>query len=380
MYEIVLIISTFIALSSLIASLLAVLICTTQHVWKKRDGVLLFAIFLIDVVFSCVMGSANLVFLHCDRFSRTSHVMLANLFVFSFLLSWGSQCLIAVNRYVVITFPFVYKKLLSRWRLCALVAAMCLLCTVGDALSAVFYNHPDSNDKEGTFCKTIQTTYQFLFAHLNGTAVLAIVCLHLIFLVGIFVMECYLWKIARGHQNRYRSITQSVTMKKESDHQQQHNSDKDIVGSGGGNNNPPEQKRLSITQSLQKRLSFSTQKMAVRRTPFLLLGVHFCTIVPYCVISVAYATGSRDVFQSRGPFAYLCVFLLIANSMRPTINVFHHVSTNKMKKFKLFLQMVITHKSEHCTDYYIDNRKEVQTIFRLRRESSHSIVTEGSIV
>lgn len=394
MNEIVLIISTFIALSSLIVSLVAVLICVTQHVWKKRDGVLLITIFFVDVIFSCVVGSTNMVFLHCDRFGTTSHVLLSNLFVFIFLMSWGCQSLIAVNRYVVITFPFVYKKLLNKRRLCAMVAVVCLLCTVGCTLCAALYHKHHHNycsdisstsKGQASLCKTHEMTYQFVFAHLSGQAVAVVVSLHLLFLVVIFVMECYLWKIARGHQNRYRSVTQSVTMKKEADlqQQQQHHQNSDIDSS---NNQLPTssslgQKRLSITQSLQKRLSFSTtQRMAVRRTPFLLLGLHFCTIVPYCVLSVVYTTRSHNLLQSHGSFSYLCIFLLIANSVRPTINVFHHISSNKMKKFKLFLQMLVRHKSEHCTDYYIENRKEVETIFRLRRESAHSIVTEGSIV
>lgn len=392
MNEIVLIVSTFVALSSLIVSLVAVLICVTQHVWKKRDGVLLFTIFFVDVIFSCVVGSTNMVFLHCDRFSTTSHVLLSNLFVFIFLMSWGCQSLIAVNRYVVITFPFVYKKLLSKRRLCAMVAAVCLLCVAGCTLSATLHHNPhnknysrniDKYKGQTNLCRTHEMTYQFVFAHLSGPAVAVIVSLHLLFMMVIFVMECYLWKIARGHQNRYRSVTQSVTMKKEADQQQQQqNSD---IDNSNNSQQPPSsllgQKRLSITQSLQKRLSFSTtQRMAVRRTPFLLLGVHFCTIVPYCVLSIVYTTRSQTLLRSSGSFSHLCIFLLIANSVRPTINVFHHISSNKMKKFKLFLQMLVRHKSEHCTDYYIENRKEVETIFRLRRESAHSIVTEGSIV
>ena len=178
-------------------------------------------------------------------------------------------------------------------------------------------------------------------------------------------MECYLWKIARGHQNRYRSITLSVANKEES--------------ATTALKPNLENKRTSITQSLHKRFSFSHPKMVVRRTPFLLLGAHFSAIIPYCVLSVIYMIRPSVIPESES-HRCVCMFLMVVNSFRPIINVFHHISSNKMKRFKVFLQMLISKKSELCTEYYIDNHKEVENMFRLRRESAHSIVTEGSVV
>jgi len=358
---IVTIVSTFISLVSLIFTILALIICCTQQTWKKRDGVLLFTIFFVDILFSCVVATTNITRLQGrSSFNSTGHTVLANVFVFVLLLSWGSQCLIAINRYVVIIFPFAYKKILGRSSLCSLVAVMWISCFIGCVLSVTL----GAITIEKT-TKAVKLTYWFVFAHLSKNVVMIILALHLFFLGVIFLMECYLWKIARGHQSRYRSITHSVVNK----------------GDLANNAAKPalENKRQSVTQTLQKRLSFSTQKMAVRRTPFLLLGAHFITIIHYCGIGMIFALGKLRVFETDA-FNYLCVFLLIANSLRPIINVFHHISSNKMKRFKLLLQMLITKEPEHCTEYYIENRKEVENLFKLRRESTHSIVTEGSIV
>ncbi|XP_066926906.1 5-hydroxytryptamine receptor 6-like [Clytia hemisphaerica] len=343
------IIATVISLASLLFSLIALLICVSQQLWK-RDAILLFTIFLVDIAISCILATMNITQLKNLEITNVGRRVLSNMFLFMFLLSWGVQCLIAVNRYIVIIFPFVYKKVLSRKCLCILVSSMCSLCVAGCILSSALWTSSDSTSYDR------KTLYRSIWVRLSPIVVIIVTVLHVLFLIMIFIMECYLWKVARGHQNRYRSITHSV------------NSTRD-----------PEAKRPSITQTLQKRLSFSTQRMAVRRTPFFLLGAHFCTIIPYCIIALVYALKNRRLFESS-TFDYLCLFLLVVNAFRPIINVFHHISSTKMKKFKLSLQMFLTKNSELRTDYYIENHKEVENIFKLRRESAHSIVTEGSIV
>ena len=153
------IITTAISLVSLIFSLVALLICVSQQLWKKRDAILLFTIFFVDIVISSILATMNIIQLKNLEILNVGRRILSNIFLFMFLLSWGVQCLIAINRYIVIIFPFVYKKILSRKCLCILVATMCSLSFTGCILSSALWTNSDVNSDDR------KTLYRSMWVH-----------------------------------------------------------------------------------------------------------------------------------------------------------------------------------------------------------------------
>lgn len=368
-HQIVNAVSIGVSIFSLLFTSCALLICFTQQCWKKRDGILLLNIYVIDMLYSCLLIPLYTCFFRYTTSIAADDsivgVVLSNLFTFTFLLSWTSQCLIAINRYIVIIFPFTYKEILSRNRLTGCVCVVWSLFLIGCTVACTL-TKPPSHDLYRHHI--IHYEYHLVFLQLTKETIMVIMALHVALFIVLLGMECYLWKIARGHQSRYRSITNSVS-----------NKEGPAINPTSGD---AQHRRLSATKSLQKRLSFSTQRMAVRRTPFLLLGAHFISIVPYVTLGFLEVVKHvrNNLFRTKF-YMYTCMFLLIANSLRPIINVFNHLSSNKIRRFKLLLQKYVNKESaELCTEYYIENQKEIQTLFKLRRESAHSLNTEGSVV
>ena len=366
------VISITCAIISLLCAIFGLLICFTQSDWKKRDGVLRFGIFAVDIMFSCVVTVINILGRSSLVDGNKSGVIVACIFLFVFLLSWAIQCFIAIYRYIVIISPFMYTKTLNRYRLNTLVYSTCIFTVIACVLSCILTEPSQLRDD------VIYFEYQMILLHSSKTVIKVFLALHTILLLVILAMECYLCKIALGHQRRYRSITNSVSSKDGSCN----------VATQTIVTNPTEiqsNRRFSATRTLQKHFNFtSSQKMTVRRTPFLILGVHFVTIILYITIGFLYviddSIDTNSIFLSKY-YRNTCMFLLVLNSIRPTINLFSHITMSKLRRLKLFFQKLVEGESaELCTDYYIENQKEIKTLFKLRRESAHSLVNEASVV
>ena len=329
-----LVIATLItSILSLLFTFTAIGISFALKSWKKRDGILLFNIFAIDVIFSCAGIS---VWIQVSHKGVDQMIVLSNFFIFSLLLSWSSQCLITINRYVVIICPLTYKQMLCRSTLCKVIIGLWTVACAVLVLSSIYGNEIKS-----------QTVYVIFFESLLKAFCFAILALHSIFACVVYALEFCLWNIAKGHQERQRSLTRSLNQ----------NNDPTPL--------PP--RKVSITQALQKRFSLTIQRMSVRRTPFVLLSAHLISILPYMVLPMLYLVMGSEIFESTD-FINACAVAQLIITCRPILNVFNNISIRKFQRFqRLASKLFIKNSREHMTDYYIEHQEEVQTI-KLRRE------------
>ncbi|XP_057315755.1 beta-2 adrenergic receptor-like [Hydractinia symbiolongicarpus] len=339
---------TIFSLISITITLFGMSVGITQKGWRKRDGILLFNTFTIDIWFS--------IFAVCMAVHTENERIFSNLYMFMFLLSWANQALVTINRYVVITFPFKYKIILNRSKLTVLVVTIWSAVCSFIVLSCIFH----SSYSKPSYEYTNHSVVMCFAAWLRTDVIISMLAAHGALLLVVYAFEFSLWRTAKGHQNRYRSITHAVRMKEQ---------------------NIEHPKKLSVTQTLQRRFSFpQNQGMAVKRTPMLLLGAHLVSIIPYFVVCILFVVNGEAVLEEQY-FPRLCVMSKICISFRPLVNVSNHLSKANVRRFKSFLIRTCSNNpsSEFYTEYYIENQKAVESL-KLRRESAQSMVTEVSVV
>ena len=344
------------SLLSLISTIVAVLIGITQKVWKKRDGLLFFNMFAVDVIYSCSMMTSCVQILTASDDGITS----SNFFVFTYVLSWASQCVISLNRYTMVSYPFSYKTILTRARCCVIIATaftvtysvMFTSIGVADVYDACTTR---GNASTCLVCEVVFPRYSRPFLSV-------ILSFHVMFVVVVYVIECWLWKTAKRHRHHFHSLTSSVNggLRKDSSPSVNENSRKDARDSVAP-------RRGSITQTIRRKMSsFSHQRppVQVHGTPVFYLAAHLFTLLAYMVIGIVYMIPTNHL-SSVGSYSNVCMVAQLLLSLRPMINVGNHLSTKSLKRFTKLIQKVVQRDSrELFTEYYYENDANAKMLKR----------------
>ncbi|XP_057316562.1 uncharacterized protein LOC130657592 [Hydractinia symbiolongicarpus] len=272
--------------------------------WRERDGILLYDAFIIDSLF---MLCTILLFT-----GTKGEKIFTNMYVFLSLISGANRSLIAINRYIVITYPLHYETILSRLNLKRLVILLWVSTSNFAVLSCLFSNSwlPPSRDLHLMF-----------FAPWLKTGVLvAVVVMHGIFVIFITVMEFLSWRTDMGFQNKVCSI---------------------IIGRMRTLFwNPYQSFDVHVQDEHETR-----DRKCIGTTSMILLLLRIIIIATFLGTLSHFLITGTDVFR-EAHFKVICPLSNILMTLKPLITIFENVKSEDSKALKHSLIQVCCRKNQ----------------------------------
>ena len=116
------------------------------------------------------------------------------------------QCTIAVNRFVMVRHPFAYKTILPKQRFFVAIAVT-TTCT-GMHMFASIYS---SNIPTCDVTKCGHVICDVMARYLSRTFVCVLLVAHVMMVLGVYTIECWLRSTAKRHRHNFHSLTRWIS-------------------------------------------------------------------------------------------------------------------------------------------------------------------------
>ncbi|XP_057303404.1 uncharacterized protein LOC130640850 [Hydractinia symbiolongicarpus] len=292
-----------ISISLLLFTLLAWFV--NRQYWRERDGILLYDAFVIDALFSLCT-----ILLFADA---KGDKIFTNMYVFLSLMSWANRSLIAINRYIVITYSLHYESILRRSTLIGLVILLWISTSTFAVLSYLFSTSwlPPSR---GIFL-------MFFAAWLSRKFLIAVVVVHVIFVVVVNVMEFLSWRTDMGFQSKVFST---------------------IIGRMRTFFRNP-YRSFDIHVQIDDRETRGRKCMGT--TSWILLLTHIIIITPFLGTLSHFVITGTDVFE-EAHFKVVCTLSNVLMAFKPLITISENLHIEDSKALKHSLIDVCCRKNQ----------------------------------